>query len=30
MSRDGKRTCHDLIEPALRATGWSWYAEVEL
>ena len=29
MSRN-LETCHDLIEPALRAAGWSRDAEVEL
>lgn len=30
MSRNERRTCRDLIEPALRDAGWSWDTEVEL
>lgn len=30
MTRDEKHTCRDLIEPALRAAGWSWDAQVEI
>jgi type I restriction enzyme, R subunit len=30
MSRNERQTCGELIEPALRESGWSWDSQVEI